>query len=83
MVAPTSMLKLADFEVTVVDRERVEGRRFETLLQACDGLDSEQDRGRCREQVIMAASGRWLGMSDWDKSRLVTIGAEGAEQGEK
>ena len=64
-------------------RERVEGRRFETLLQACDGLDSEQDRGRCREQVIMTASGRWLGMSDWDKSRLVTIGAEGAEQGEK
>jgi CheY-like chemotaxis protein len=64
-------------------RERVEGRWFQTLLQACDGLDSEQNRGRCREQVIMAASGRWLGMSGGDKSRLVTIGEEEAEEGGK
>jgi CheY-like chemotaxis protein len=41
-------------------QERVEGQRFQTLLQACDGLNSEQERGRCRKQVILTAAGKWL-----------------------
>lgn len=56
-------------------KERIEGQRFETLLQACDGLGSEQKREYCREQVIVAAIVRWLGTSqgtdgsDPDKSK--------------
>jgi len=46
---------------------RIEGQRFGTLLRACDGLDSERKRGRCREQVIKAATKRWLGASEKDE----------------
>lgn len=60
-------------------RERIAGQRFETLLQACDGLDSEQRRERCREQVITAAIGRWLGALARDKISLPTGEGESEE----
>lgn len=45
-------------------RERLGGRYFKVLLQACEGLGSGQKRERCREQVIMAATKKWLGESE-------------------
>jgi len=42
-------------------QERFQGQRFETLLQACDGIRSDLRREKCREQVILSAAGRWLG----------------------
>lgn len=42
------------------NRERMVGQRFEMLLQACQGLDSESQCARCREYVIAAAASRWL-----------------------
>jgi CheY-like chemotaxis protein len=47
-------------------KERMQGQRFKTLLQACEGLDAEQEREHCREQVIMAATGKWLAGSATD-----------------
>lgn len=57
-------------------RERIEGQRFRTLLQACDGLGSERERGRCRAQVITTAAGRWFGISDAGKILSVVTGEE-------
>lgn len=40
---------------------RLEGQRFETLLQACEGFDEEKSRERCRERVILTTTIGWLG----------------------
>jgi CheY-like chemotaxis protein len=47
--------------------KRIEGQQFKTLLQSCDGLDSDQRRERCRERIIMAATDRWLVVSRDDQ----------------
>lgn len=57
-------MRIADDRMERYHRERIDGQRFETLLQACDGLDSKQRRERCRERVVTAAIEKWLGASD-------------------
>ncbi len=45
-------------------RERIAGHRFETLLQACEALNIEQNRERCQEQLIISAAEKWLSLSN-------------------
>jgi CheY-like chemotaxis protein len=59
--------------------ERVEGQRFKTLLQACEGLDSDKQRERCQEQVISAAILSWLGGSEPSASGVTDGGQDDSE----
>lgn len=48
-------------------QERVQGQRFQIILQACDGLDSKHEREECRKQAILTAAGAWFGrLNDLD-----------------
>jgi CheY-like chemotaxis protein len=58
---------LANKRMDQYHKERVEGQRFQTLLQACDGQDTVNEREQTRKQVIMAAAVRWLGLTQADK----------------
>jgi DNA-binding response OmpR family regulator len=42
-------------------KERLEGKRFETLLHACDGLENVQTSEQCRTHVIQTVTINWLG----------------------
>lgn len=61
-------------------RRRIEGQQFKTLLQACDGLDSDRRREQCRERVIMAATGRWLDASGEDQDSASTPEIEATKE---
>ncbi len=48
--------------------ERIQGRHFDMLLNACEGLTSATKRGRCRELTIHQAVTAWLGSALGDIS---------------
>ncbi len=52
---------VANERMNLYHSERVEIRRFQILLQSCDGLNSEQRQERCRERLIAMAGANWLG----------------------
>ncbi len=54
---------LANSRLDLYHHERVEGQRFQTLLQACNGLTTKQERENCRKQIILTAAGEWLNES--------------------
>ncbi len=47
--------------------ERVQGQRFQTLLQACEGLETSEGRKSCHERIILTATGNWLKPSPRDQ----------------
>jgi CheY-like chemotaxis protein len=66
---------LANKRMDQYHRERVEGKRFQTLLEACDGHDSEEEREQSRKQVILAAAIKWFGISK-DQMQFDKIGTK-------
>lgn len=53
---------LANRRMDHYHQEIVAGQRFQTILQACDGLDSKHEREECKKQTILAAVEKWLGI---------------------
>lgn len=57
---------LANWRMDKYHKELVQGQRFQTLLHACNGIYSEQERESCQKQVIIITAGGWLGLSKND-----------------